>query len=163
MVREPVAYDLLKRNLADIVSFLAENISVHGPDLVEKLSARIRFLPGNEKCPFAPYGGVVVNMGGCSDAHADELDDEDHCMVIPFTKNCVGGALVLHEAGTVLDLHAGDMVLFLPAWLTHFNLHFQGICASLVFHTDMSLKLWDRVNGWDGQYGVQKEGEGTGQ
>ncbi|KAJ7256002.1 hypothetical protein C8J57DRAFT_1721597 [Mycena rebaudengoi] len=163
MVREPVAYDLLKRNLADIVSFLAENISVHRPDLVEKLSARIRFLPGNEKCPFAPYGGVVVNMGGCSDAHTDELDDEDHCVVIPFTRNCVGGALVLHEAGTVLDLHAGDMVLFLSARLTHFNLHFQGIRASLVFHTDMSLKLWDRVNGWDGQYGVQKEGVGAGQ
>ncbi|KAJ7278319.1 hypothetical protein C8J57DRAFT_1713191 [Mycena rebaudengoi] len=88
-------------------------------------------------------------MGGCSETHVDELDDEDHCVVIPFTKNCVGGALVLHEAGMVMDLHTGDMVL-LSVQLTHFNLHFQGIRASLVFHTDKSLKLWDRFNGWDG-------------
>ncbi|KAJ7266518.1 hypothetical protein C8J57DRAFT_1229094 [Mycena rebaudengoi] len=68
------------------------------------------------------------------------------------------GALILHELGMVMDLHAGDMVLFLSAQLTHFNLHFQGIRASLVFHTDNALKLWDLVNKWDGEYGVQKEG-----
>ncbi|KAJ7205349.1 hypothetical protein C8J57DRAFT_1100151 [Mycena rebaudengoi] len=159
MVREPVAYDLLKRNLSDIVAFVAENIAVHRPDLAKSLSAKIRFLPGNEKCPFAPYGGVVVNMGGCSDAHADELDAENNCVVIPFTKNCVGGGLVLHEAGMVMDLHAGDMILFLSARLTHYNLHFRGIRASLVFHTDNALD-GDGVNGWTGEYGIQKEGAG---
>ncbi|KAJ7276958.1 hypothetical protein C8J57DRAFT_1061393 [Mycena rebaudengoi] len=154
MVREPVAYDLLKRNLSDIVAFIAENVSLNQVYL-----SYLIVVPHQIACPFAPYGGVVVNMGGCLDAHADELDAENNCVVIPFTKNCVGGGLVLHEAGMVMDLHAGDMILFLSAWLTHYNLHFRGIRASLVFHTDNALD-GDGVNGWTGEYGVQKEGAG---
>ncbi|KAJ7198054.1 hypothetical protein C8J57DRAFT_1105294 [Mycena rebaudengoi] len=161
MVREPVAYDLLKHNLLDIVAFIAENVSLSQVYLsyLISLSAKIGFLPGNEKCPFAPFSGVVVNMGGCSDAHTDKLDDENHCVVILFTKNCVRGGPVLHEAGMVMDLHAGDMILFLSVWLTRYNLHFQGIRASLVFHMDNALD-GDRVNGWTREYSVQKEGAG---
>ncbi|KAJ7245070.1 hypothetical protein C8J57DRAFT_1680036 [Mycena rebaudengoi] len=146
MVREPVAYDLLKRNLADIVSFLAENISVHCPDLVEKLSAHIRFLPGNEKCPFAPYGGVVVNMGGRSDTHVDELDDEDHCVVIPFTKNCVGCS----------GSSRGGNGTGSPRWR-------YGALLIRVVDPLQPPFPGNSVNGWDGQYGVQKEGAGAGQ
>lgn len=78
-------------------------ITVHRPELAEKLHARIKFLPGNKRCVFAPFGGIIINMGDCSEAHTDELDDQDNFVVLPFTKNCVGGALVLHEAPVVMD------------------------------------------------------------
>ncbi|KAJ7173955.1 hypothetical protein C8R43DRAFT_943594 [Mycena crocata] len=139
-------YESLVKNLTDI--YLVENIQDY-----------VQLLPGNARCPFAPFGGIVINLGGCSPGHCDDEDDGDHCVVIPFMRDCKGGALVLHEPGLVLDLEAGDMVIFPSARLTHFNLHFQGVRASLVFHTDKSgAKRWRMANHWTGKYGVQKEG-----
>ncbi|KAJ7178696.1 hypothetical protein C8R43DRAFT_1118067 [Mycena crocata] len=152
-------YESLVKNLTDICKFVCDNTGHHIPDLVENIQDYVQLLPGNARCPFAPFGGIVINLGGCSPGHCDDEDDGDHCVVIPFMRDCKGGALVLHEPGLVLDLKAGDMVIFPSARLTHFNLHFQGVRASLVFHTDKSgAKRWRMANHWTGKYGVQKEG-----
>ncbi|KAJ7201927.1 hypothetical protein C8J57DRAFT_1543611 [Mycena rebaudengoi] len=156
-VKNASACESLAGILTDICLFVKENMFHHRRGVSKKLDFYISFLPGNRQCPYAPFGGVVINMGGCSEAHADELDLENHCVVMPFTKNCVGGALALHEVGLILDLHSGDMVVFLSARITHYNLHFKGKRASLVFQSDSSLKKWANANGWNGANGVQLE------
>ncbi|KAJ7750866.1 hypothetical protein B0H16DRAFT_1227944, partial [Mycena metata] len=112
--------------------------------------AYVTILPHNANCPWAPFGGVVVNLNACSDAHLDPLDLKKRCVVIPLMKNCRGGGLVLHEARLVLDLHSGDVVLFPSGRFTHFNLHYQGIRASLVFHTDSASRQWTEGEGGNG-------------
>ena len=62
---------------------------------------------------------------------------------------CQGGALVLHELGLVLECQSGDMVVFSSSEISHFNLHFKGLRASLVYHSDRTFKSYvDDRNGW---------------
>lgn len=53
------------------------------------------------------------------------------------------------EPGVVLKMKMGDVILFKSAEISHFNLHYSGKIASLVFHTDRAARSWakDR-NGW---------------
>ena len=53
------------------------------------------------------------------------------------------------EPGIRLELKNGDLVLFRSRELSHFNLHFKGKRASIVFHSDSAGRGWvmDR-NGW---------------
>jgi hypothetical protein len=68
--------------------------------------------------------------------------------VIPLS-DCTGGELCLFEPGIVLDLHHGDAVIFASAAISHFNLHYKGYRASLVFHSDKSGLEWHKDrNGW---------------
>jgi len=50
----------------------------------------------------------------------------------------------------VLGMQSGDVIIFKSAKISHFNLHYIGKRASLVFHTDRAARSWakDR-NGWD--------------
>ncbi|KAJ7098401.1 hypothetical protein C8R44DRAFT_748233 [Mycena epipterygia] len=111
------------------------------PDFAHKLEAYIDILPHNAACPWAPFGGIVVNINACSDVHRDVMDLYKCCIVIPLQK-CEGRGLVLHEARLVLDLCTGHAVLFPSGRFTHFNLHYQGVRVSLVFHTDSNSKMW---------------------
>lgn len=53
------------------------------------------------------------------------------------------------EPGLVLDLKNGDVVIFTSKDISHFNLHFTGKRASLVFHSDKCFKAWVKnANGW---------------
>jgi hypothetical protein len=81
--------------------------------------------------------------------HRDRKD-KAICLVIPIG-DFTGGQLCLYEAGLVLGLNAGDMVIFPSHRYTHFNLDFEGIRASLVLHSDKEGDRWliDR-NGWTG-------------
>ena len=49
----------------------------------------------------------------------------------------------------MLKLYTGDVIIFKSAEISHFNLHYAGKRASLVFHMDRAAKSWakDR-NGW---------------
>jgi len=65
--------------------------------------------------------------------------------------NCVGGQLVLHELGLVFDCLPGDMIVFQSCNQTHFNLHMEGVRASLVLHSDRQGLRWgENYNGWEG-------------
>lgn len=104
-----------------------------------------------------PFAGFVVNLCVCTDGHRDSQDAEDMCVVMQFSRNCKGGGLCLYEAGLVFEMESGDILIFPSRLLTHFNLHFDGIRASLVLHTDKHCKDWiaDR-NGWagEGEFGI---------
>lgn len=95
-----------------------------------------------------PFPGFVLNLQVATEAHTDTNDDTI-CVVIPFG-DYTGGELVLHEAGIVLELVEGDILIFPSYRLTHYNLHFKGVRGSVVMHSDSKVKSWikDR-NGWD--------------
>jgi hypothetical protein len=118
------------------------------PDTFHALSEAADSLPGNEQLAAYPFSGLVLNFNGATRIHRD-WDDKDICVVI-VTSNCTGGSLVLKELGLVLDLKNGDMVTFRSAKLSHFNLHFRGLRASLVLHSDRSLDSWVKNrNNWE--------------
>ncbi|KAJ7601372.1 hypothetical protein DFH06DRAFT_1026259 [Mycena polygramma] len=164
IVKDPEAYASLVAAFTGVCEWLSDRLSFHRPDLVKALEFYINILPHNAACPWAPFGGIVVNINACSDAHLDPLDLFKRCLVLPLMRNCQGGGLVLHEARLVLDLHSGDAVLFPSGRFTHFNLHYKGIRASLVFHTDAASKQWtdgEGGNSWKGKHGVQLEPRST--
>lgn len=54
------------------------------------------------------------------------------------------------EPGLVLGLRNGDVVVFPSCDITHYNLHYRGRRASLVFQSDKWLSGWLKDgNGWD--------------
>lgn len=62
-----------------------------------------------------------------------------------------GGDLCFLETGIRLPLGNGDMIIFPSAKISHFNLHFTGERASLVFHSDGTGDNWvAKRNGWKG-------------
>jgi hypothetical protein len=60
-------------------------------------------------------------------------------------------------AGLVLDLKEGDILIFPSHRITHFNLHFDGVCGSIVLHSNKEVKSWNTSrNGWDGHMVVNQ-------
>ena len=49
----------------------------------------------------------------------------------------------------MLELRSGDVALFRSSEVTHFNLDYKGLRASLVLQTDKEFAAWIRDhNGW---------------
>ncbi|KAJ7018749.1 hypothetical protein C8F04DRAFT_1277271 [Mycena alexandri] len=159
ITKDQDSYASLVSVLTGMCEYLADRLCYHRPDLVGKLEAYINILPYNAACPWAPFGGVVVNFNACSDAHLDGWDLFKRCLVVPLMRDCKGGALVLYEGRLVLDLHTADAILFPSGRFTHFNLHYVGMRASLVFHTDAGSLQWtegEGANEWfNGKFGVK--------
>jgi len=107
----------------------------------------MEILPCNDASPVYPFSGFVINLNVTTRIHRD-WGDQDICLVLVI-KDGIGGELCLMEPGIVLGLRNGDAVVFASSKISHFNLHFIGKRASLVFHSDASATSWvkDR-NGW---------------
>lgn len=119
------------------------------PDDYEELQLSCNFLPFCERSPAAPFSGFVLNFNVATAAHRD-VGDKHFCAVFTF-QQCVGGELGLYEPGIVLESRSGDLIIFQSCKVTHFNLHFQGIRASLVLHSDKTGDQWaENYNRWDG-------------
>ena len=118
------------------------------PDSHTTLSYLIEALPNCDVSPVHLFSGFVVNINVSTRIHRD-WGDEDICLVLVLS-DCVGGELCLMEPGVVLKLNTGDVVIFKSSEISHFNLHYFGKRASLVFHTDKAARSWakDR-NGWN--------------
>jgi hypothetical protein len=61
-----------------------------------------------------------------------------------------GGELCLLEPGLVLELRNGDVVIFQSGQISHFNLHYSGVRASVVLNTDAAIHQYasNGMNGW---------------
>lgn len=106
-------------------------------------------LPYNAVSPAHPFSGFVLNLNVSTLIHRDG-GDKDICVVLVLS-DCIGGELCLMEPGVVLDLRLGHLVIFPSTKISHFNLHFMGRRASVVFHTDKELEHWAKdQNGWRG-------------
>lgn len=117
------------------------------PESFKTLSYLIEALPNCDTSPVHPFSGFVLNVNVSTRIHRD-WGDEDICLVLVLS-DCSGGELCLKELGVVLKLNTGDVIIFKSAEISHFNLHYSGKRASLVFHTDRMARSWakDR-NGW---------------
>ena len=98
--------------------------------------------------PVYPYSGIVVNLNVSTIPHRDKKDF-NLCLVLQISK-CTGGALVFKEPGVVVELNNGDFTIFDSVQITHFNLHYKGLRASFVLHSDADGRYWaqDR-NQWE--------------
>ena len=104
-------------------------------------------LPYNAVSPAHPFSGFVLNLNVTTLIHRDG-GDKELCVVLVFS-DCVGGELCLKEPGVVLDLRLGNLVIFPSTKISHFNLHFAGKRASIVFYTDKEIERWaSDQNGW---------------
>ncbi|KAF9032118.1 hypothetical protein BDZ89DRAFT_596516 [Hymenopellis radicata] len=111
------------------------------------LDAYIDFLPGCPQPSVYHFGGVVVNFNACSRGHRDH-GDQNICLVLSAHEG-TGAELVMEEPGLVVRTYTGDSLVFQSCRITHFNLHYTGKRASIVFHSDRDGSAWakDR-NGW---------------
>jgi hypothetical protein len=116
--------------------------------IYNEISAWIQKLPSNANPVADPWSGVVVNANCASRAHRDVGDDK-YCMVLAVS-DCTGGDLVFHDLGLVFSARNGDVSVFRSVSLTHYNLDFNGIRGSLVFHSDKAGERWKRnANEWN--------------
>jgi hypothetical protein len=117
------------------------------PDTYQHLEKYTNKLPFQAKSPAHPFGGFVVNFCVATVAHRD-LGDDGVCVVSTIKKRCVGGQICFYEPGFVLE--SRDWVSFPSRQVTHFNLHFVGMRASLVLHTDSAGNVWvENYNDWE--------------
>ena len=117
------------------------------PNNYEILGQFVDILPCEEPSPIYPFAGFVINLNVATRVHRDYMDDSI-CVVISISDS-IGGELCILELGLVVCLRSGDAIIFKSSQLTHFNMHYQGRRASLVFHSDKMAERWvkDR-NGW---------------
>ena len=151
----PEQFDAITTALEDVCKIVYELIRKHLPEVHDHLRVFCEILPLN-RCPVTyPFPGFVLNIRVCTEAHVD-ANDNTICVVIPFGPH-EGGEIVLYEAGLVLDLKGGDILIFPSYRITHFNLHFVGVRCSIVLHSDKDVKSWNfNHNGWDSHMVVKR-------
>lgn len=106
-------------------------------------------LPARETSAAYPFCGFVLNVNGMTKVHRDPQDFRHFCVVVVVGDH-EGGELCLLEPGLVLELKNGDMAIFQSGRVSHFNLHYSGVRASLVLNTDAALYEYasNDMNGW---------------
>ncbi|SJL16470.1 uncharacterized protein ARMOST_19996 [Armillaria ostoyae] len=141
--------DLLAKLFQNIMSFV--NVCALLPGIYKELTVFVDHLPLNDHSLAYPFSGFVINVGVATDGHRDGFD-KLACVVILFGE-WTGGELCLYEAGFVWHLKPWDILIFPSGRITHFNLHFTGLCGSLVMHSDKGGDAWAQgeelgYNGW---------------
>jgi hypothetical protein len=68
-----------------------------------------------------PFTGHVININVKMEPHFDCMDASGMCGLALLSPSWSGGALVLHEAGMVVNLDVLDFMLFKSGDQTHFN------------------------------------------
>ena len=108
--------------------------------MYDDLEIVAEFTPGGQSHPQHPFTGMVVNINAYSRGHRDQ-GDFLACLVLPIG-DFEGGELCLYEPGLILPLKNGDIIVFLSAKTTHFNLPYTGSQASIVLHSDKAIQRW---------------------
>ncbi|KAF9529451.1 hypothetical protein CPB83DRAFT_893541 [Crepidotus variabilis] len=122
------AAEILNTLFEPVHRWMVRAISVLLPEHTAILQTVIDILPGGDTSDFYPFTSCVVNLNS---------DDT------------VGGELCMVEPGIVLALRNGDMVVFASGLVSHYNTHYRGQRASMVFQTDQDFDAWVRNrNGW---------------
>jgi hypothetical protein len=144
----PEDFHRIGESLGDVSRVVKEIIQRELPGIYDSLTVFCDVLPLGGVPATYPFPGFVINIQVCTDAHTDDMDDSV-CVVIPFGI-FEGGELVLVEAGLVLDLQEGDILIFPSHRYTHFNMHFKGVRGSVVLHADKGGRSWVKNrNGWE--------------
>ena len=103
--------------------------------------------PMDRNIPTSPFSGFFLNLCVATDGHTDP-NDHGPCAIFtvgPYK----GGQLVLDDIGLVIDLQPGQVLFFPSRFVTHYNLHFHGLRASVVMSFDKDGLKWVKTeNGW---------------
>ena len=151
----PERFQSITDILQDVCKIVCDVLQKHLLDTFDRLCVFCEILPLNQMPATYPFPGFVLNIQVCTEAHVDANDDTI-CVVIPFGPY-EGGELVLYEAGLVLEIQEGDILIFPSYRLTHFNLHFTGVRGSVVMHSDKAVTTWNaNRNGWNRHIVVKK-------
>lgn len=123
-------------------------------------------LPADAPSAAYPFTSFVINFNVATTLHRD-WKDMIFCVVMALSDDeCTsGGDLCFVEPGIRLQLRNGDVVMFLSPKLTHFNMHFKGLRASVVMHSDHAGKNWvTNRNNWEKSIYMNKvtPGQGSG-
>lgn len=117
--------------------------------MFEEVIANIDIIPLHDQTLASPFPCLVLNFNVITLLHKDP-GDKRGCIVVVLGPH-TGGELCLEEPKLVLQLRHGDWVVFPSQDITHFNLHYVGMRASLVLHSDKSDQSYQEDgNGWDG-------------
>ncbi|PBK59124.1 hypothetical protein ARMSODRAFT_899683, partial [Armillaria solidipes] len=144
---DPDRFELLRNTFKPLMDTDLPKLKRVLPKEYKLLEGFTDSLMMNEDSAAHPLGGFVLNFRACTSAHRD-TGDYLICIVIPFGE-FEGGELCLFEPGMVLRLSSWDVFIFRSVDITHFNLHFSGVRASLVLHTDREAADYAKdYNGW---------------
>ncbi|KAJ7478839.1 hypothetical protein B0H11DRAFT_2423821 [Mycena galericulata] len=138
-------YEALIEVFGEVMEFQRANFEHLLPDEYSTVSVFADVLPLNVFAPAYPFSGFALNLRVATDGHRDPLD-KDYCLIIIISE-CEGGELCLYELGLVAGLKTGDVFIFPSCYVTHFNLHFNGLRATLVLHTDRQGDQWAKNGG----------------
>lgn len=119
----------------------------HLPEQYEQQEYTCSLIPNNAHNPSKPFTSYVINLCAVTDGHRDRNDNGGLCVTLSFG-DFLGAELVLHESGLVFESRPGELLIFMSARETHFNLHLKGeaLRGSIVVHTDVDLNKGAR--GW---------------
>ncbi|KAJ7452866.1 hypothetical protein FB451DRAFT_969195, partial [Mycena latifolia] len=133
-------YEALVEVFGEAMEFQRANFEHIPPSEYNEVSIFCDVLPLNALAPAYPFSGFALNLRVATDGHRDPLDKK-FCLIIGFT-DCEGGELCLFELGLVVELRTGVVFIFPSCYVTHFNLHFKGLRATLVLHSDKHGDKW---------------------
>lgn len=121
----------------------------HLPEESTILSRYTDSLPCEDRPLCEPFAGMVYNLNVATGIHRDWGDDSICFIVVVTDCPAQDGCLVLKEPGLVVELLNGDGFAFKSAEITHLNFDFNGLRASMVFHSDKQARIWVvGKNGW---------------
>ncbi|KII89483.1 hypothetical protein PLICRDRAFT_109188 [Plicaturopsis crispa FD-325 SS-3] len=141
-------YARLKVIFDEVFEWISSELSAHLKDEYEILCQVADVIPGNNRPAGYPFLSVVINLNVQTKAHRDGID-KIMCLVLPIG-NHEGGDLCLFEPGIAVKCREGDFMAFPSHRITHFNMHYRGLRASIVLHTDREMDRWvsEGRNGW---------------
>lgn len=117
--------------------------------MFEEVLTTVDILPLHDRSLAHPFPCFVLNFNVTTLFHKDQ-GDSCGCIVIVLGPH-TGGELCLFEPRLVLQLKHGDWVVFPSQHISHFNLHYEGLRASIVIHSDkFEVSYQKDGNGWDG-------------
>ncbi|KAF9479843.1 hypothetical protein BDN70DRAFT_764456, partial [Pholiota conissans] len=144
-----VEYLLLQDAFEEIFKWIDMEVQQILPDEYKILTQYADVLPAGGESATYPFTGFVINFNVTTNVHRD-WNDLKFCVVLVLSEDCQGGDLCFMEPGIRLQLTSGNAVLFRSSELSHFNMHYDGMRASLVFHSDFAGEKWSKTrNGWE--------------
>lgn len=137
-------YNDLCTNFENVFAWISLKLREHLKDVYDEIRVYADVLSFT---PVHPFSGFVVNFNVVTMAHWD-AQDLTACAIIVLGAH-EGNELCLHKPGLVFSLQEGDLIVFFSGRITHFNLHFKGLRASLVLHSNRVGKEWaENQMGW---------------
>ncbi|THU77338.1 hypothetical protein K435DRAFT_702622, partial [Dendrothele bispora CBS 962.96] len=143
----PETYHRICDALEPILRWVVEKVRI-SYYLFSEIETEVDIYPLNDDNPIRPFSSFVINLNVKTQAHRDH-GDKNGCIVLVLG-NHSGGGICLHEAKVVIETSHGDNVTFRSTDMTHFNLSYVGVRASIVIHSDRTAAAYQKNGfGWD--------------